>query len=163
MELNTFPFDNLPGTVMKVGRMLSDMMEEMEVQLQTMGDMSVVANNSAEPNGQLAIIDGKVRVSLKLNPLANWSPEIKSWLGQYHAANWAKLDLRPNIYACLIMVEFDSGRANFYFTYRMEHKDGSLAHESPQGKLMYSAPYSKLAKRATSTKKKQPTEQASWL
>lgn len=164
MELNTFPFGELPEQTMIIGRALADLIDEHDVIIQTLGSsITLSVATGKEPSSNIDFVDNKVRITMKLNPLANHNPAIKEWLGRYHSANFAKLNLKPNIYACNIMSEFDGGRVRFFFTYMMVHEDGSLAHESPQGKLMYETSYKKLPKPAEKKSKPQDVEQASWL
>lgn len=164
MELNTFPFGELPEETMIIGRALADLLDEHDVLIQTLGSkITLSVGSGKEPSSSIDFVDNKVRITMKLNPLASYSQAIKEWLGQYHNANFSRLDLRPNIYACHIMAEFDSGRIRFFMTYMLLHKDGSMAHESPQGKLMHEISYKKLPTKQVKKKEPQDLEQASWL
>ena len=123
-------------------------------------------------DGPMAFTQTGLRLTLPMNAVAKTDTKAASWLRKYHdfISRQRNENFTPVPPACKVIVDAKvDGRLEYYLTYMVAHGDGSLAQDTPQGKLyateaLYShAPASQPAKQAEQAKPAGPQEEAAWM
>lgn len=143
MDENTFPFrvDNrtrsflsaLIGALAEHDVRLASPAGGVQVQFQNKG-----ADQRTTVDAPIAFTEHGLQMQLAMNAVAKSNPKAMAWLGQYH--NFLQSGRGQSFTAipqrCNVVVEARTdGQLKYFLTYMVAHEDGSLAQDTPQGKL----------------------------